>query len=65
MFGSRSVVLLALAGACAFAQPPHRGMGAPPPGGPGGDFAFMHAEFGGAHRAHAPFQFGNLASSFA
>src|SRR5277367_826583 len=40
MFGSRSIALLALAGACAFAQPPHRG--GPPPG----DFAFMHGEFG-------------------
>lgn len=40
MFGSRLMVLLALAGTCAFAQPPHRG--GPPPG----DFAFMHGEFG-------------------
>jgi|SRR5271165_1344817 len=40
MFGSRSIVLLALAGACAFAQPPHRG------GPPMGDFNFMHGEFG-------------------
>jgi hypothetical protein len=39
MFGSRSIVLLTLAGACAFAQPPHRG-------GPPGDFAFMRGEFG-------------------
>jgi len=56
MFGSRSVMFLALAGACAFAQPPHRGMGAPPPGGPG-DFAFMHGEFGFAGKvvAGAPY----------
>jgi hypothetical protein len=53
MFGSRSVMFLALAGACAFAQPPHRGMGAPPPG----DFAFMHGEFGFAGKvvAGAPY----------
>jgi len=40
MFGVRSVTMLALAGACALAQPPHRGMGGPPAGGPG-DFAFV------------------------
>jgi hypothetical protein len=51
MFGSRSIALLALAGACAFAQPPHRG--GPPPG----DFAFMHGEFGFAGKvvAGAPY----------
>jgi len=56
MFGSRSVMFLALASACAFAQPPHHGMGAPPPGGPG-DFAFMHGEFGFAGKvvAGAPY----------
>jgi hypothetical protein len=52
MFGSRSVMFLALAGACAFAQPSHRGMGGPPPGGPG-DFAFMHGEFGFAGKVVA------------
>lgn len=40
MSGSRSMMLLALAGACAFAQPPRHG--GPPPG----DFAFMRGEFG-------------------
>jgi len=45
MFGVRSVTMLALAGACVFAQPPHRGMGGPPAGGPG-DFAFVRGEFG-------------------
>ncbi|HTS48585.1 MAG TPA: hypothetical protein VMH05_11610 [Bryobacteraceae bacterium] len=44
MFGPRSVILIALASAGAFAQPGHRGM-APPPGGPG-DFAFVRGEFG-------------------
>ena len=43
MFRPRSFVLIALASACALAQPPHR-MG-PPPGGPG-DFAFVRGEFG-------------------
>ena len=45
MFGIRSVTMLALAGACVFGQPPRRGMGGPPPGGPG-DFAFVRGEFG-------------------
>ncbi len=45
MLGVRSVTMLALAGACVFGQPPHRGMGGPPPGGPG-DFAFVRGEFG-------------------
>jgi len=48
MFGPRSVILLALASAAAFAQPGHRGMGAPP-GGPG-DFAFVRGEFGFSHK---------------
>ena len=47
MFRPRSFMLLALASACAFAQPPHRGLGAPPPGPGGpGDFAFLRGEFG-------------------
>ena len=45
MLGVRSVVLLALAGACTFAQPPRRMMGPPPGGGPG-DFALVRGEFG-------------------
>src|SRR5579872_7518549 len=44
MFGPRSVILIALVSAGAFAQPGHRGM-APPAGGPG-DFAFVRGEFG-------------------
>ena len=40
MIGSRSMVLLALTAACAFAQPGRHG--GPPPG----DFAFMRGEFG-------------------
>jgi len=40
MLSSRSIVLLALAGVCAFAQLPRH------PGPPPGDFAFMRGEFG-------------------
>ena len=40
MFGSRSMMLLALAGGCALAQPPRRG------GPPAGEFGFMRGEFG-------------------
>lgn len=40
MFASRSMVLLALAGGCMFAQPPRHG--GPPPG----EFGFMRGEFG-------------------
>jgi hypothetical protein len=40
MLSSRSIMLLALAGVCALAQPPYHG--GPPPG----DFAFMRGEFG-------------------